>query len=44
VRQLLPFDRDKNGSLSRRELSKMSGPMQMYILRRYYETRRQDAQ
>jgi hypothetical protein len=41
VRQLLPFDRDKNGFLSRRELSKMSGPMQNYVLRRYYESRQQ---
>ncbi len=39
ARRLIPFDRDKNGFLSRRELSKMSGPMQAYILRRYFRGR-----
>lgn len=36
MRQMLPFDRDRNGRISRRELSKMSAPMQTYILRRYF--------
>lgn len=44
VRQLVPFDRDKNGFLSRRELSKMSGPMQIHVLRRYHESRSQEQQ
>ncbi len=38
VRQLVPFDRDRNGRLSRRELSKMSGAMQNYVIRRYLQT------
>jgi len=37
VRQLLPFDRDRNGRLSRREVSKMSGPMQNYVIRRHQQ-------
>lgn len=39
VRQLLPYDLDRDGYLSRRELGKMSSPMQAYVLRRYHETR-----
>jgi hypothetical protein len=37
MRQMMPFDRDRDGRLSRRELSKMSGPMQTYVIRRYLQ-------
>ena len=35
LRQLMPYDRDRNGRLSKRELARMSGPMQFYVIRRY---------
>ncbi len=39
-RLMIPYDTDKNGWLSREEMSKMSGPMQSFLLRKYYRGRR----
>jgi hypothetical protein len=38
-RLLVQFDRDKNGFLSREEMSRMSAGMQAYVLRLYFRSR-----
>ncbi len=39
ARLLIPYDRDKNGRLTRQEMSEMTEPMKAYVLKRYWATR-----